>query len=72
MKKIDGSIDIWQGETQRTVYNNYLKISKNFPNIIGQLEDYSNFLKKTVVNYKTGEESINNDISNNGEDLNVN
>ena len=72
VKKIDGTTNIWQSETQRTVHNKYLTISKKFPEIKTQLENYSKFLKKTIVNYKTGEESINNDISINSKDLNVN
>jgi len=72
MNKISGNEDTWQGEAQQSVYRSYLTISKNFPEIIEQLENYNKFLKTTVTNYKKGEESINSDILENKENLNVN
>ena len=72
MSKINGNEDTWQGEAQESVYKNYLTISKNFPNIVEQLENYSKFLKTTVTNYKTGEHSIDSDIIENKENLEVN
>lgn len=72
MHMIDGSSNTWCSVAQESVYNNYRTISDDFPVIISQLKNYNNFLKKTVENYKIGEEHINNDINNNEKDLNVN
>ena len=72
IKKIDGSQNTWKGDTQKSVYSSYLKVSNKFPSIIEQLNNYSAFLKQTVSNYKLGDQSIDTDISDNEESLKVN
>jgi len=72
LKDFDGSNEVWQGDVQSAVYQNYDAISKNFPSIVEQLNDYNIFLRKTVNNYKKEEKNIDTSIDNNKENLDVN
>lgn len=72
MNKIDGSYDTWKGNSQAAVYKSYLTIANKFPVIINRLREYSQFLKDTVTNYNTMEKSIENEIDNKEESLDIN
>jgi len=72
MHLIDGTSDTWRSNAQASVYRNYRTISDNFPAMVGQLNGYVLFLKKTIDNYKRGESTINNSIENNQNNLKIN
>ncbi len=71
-KKIDGTGDMWKGDTQRAVYNYYKEVSGQFPDNIERLESLSTYLKNTLENYINGEHSINSDVDTNSDNLNIN
>lgn len=72
MKKFDGSEKIWKGKTQEILYSGYMKVSKEYPAIIEQLNVYNKFLHTTIDDYKKTEKRIDSDINRNSEDLDVN
>lgn len=73
MKLIDGTTDIWKGRTQDTLYNEYYKDIKNaFPNRIQKIQDFKEFLTKTLENYINEDKSLNKDIENSDENLKIN
>lgn len=72
MMVLDGADDIWKGKVQSSLYKHYLEIAANFPIVVEQLTAYSTFLKNSVENYKNTESSINTDVDNNQDDLNIN
>lgn len=72
LKLLDGTSDIWNSDSQRAIYDYYLKVSKEFPDIVLKFQDYSKFLNKTLENYVSFEKSVDSDVVENGEDLNIN
>ena len=72
LKVIDGSTNIWSGDTQKSAYDNYLNISKDFPNTINQVKSLKIFLQTTLDNYLNSDKSLNEDIENNKEELDIN
>ena len=71
MKKIDKT-DIWTGEVQDKVYSKYLELSNCYNPVIESLKTYIKFLENTLNSYMNAELTINKDIEDNLEDLNVN
>ena len=71
MTKIDNT-DIWTGEVQEKVYSKYMELSKCHNPIVESLNTYIKFLENTVNSYKQAEETINNNINENIDNLNVN
>lgn len=71
LKEIDGSTETWSGNTQKVAYDNYLSISKQFPESINQMKSLRDFMKTALDNYVESDKSINKDINNNQEDLTV-
>lgn len=72
LKVIDGSSDVWSGNTQKDAYNNYLNISKGFQNTLNQVKSLKIFLQTTLDNYLNSDESLNEDIEKNKDELDVN
>ena len=48
---IDGTNDIWSGKTQKTAYDYYVSIQKDFEKSIENVTNIKDFLKKTLDNY---------------------
>ena len=71
LKVIDGSSDIWSGNTQKNAYDNYLNISKGFQNTLNQVKSLKIFLQTTLDNYLNSDKSLNENIENNKEKLDV-
>ena len=72
LKTFDGNNDVWQGKVQEALYENYCDVSKRFPDIVEQLNNYNVFLRNTVDNYKKEEEHIDTSIDINKENLDIN
>lgn len=72
IKNTVDSKDIWDGEVQKKAYDKYLNLSNGFSNSINQMESLKIFLQNTLDNYINGDNSINNDIEKNSEDLSIN
>jgi uncharacterized protein YlxW (UPF0749 family) len=71
MKKIDKT-DIWTGEVQEKVYSKYLELSNCYNPVLESLSTYVKFLENTINSYKNAEYTINRNIEDNIETLNVN
>lgn len=71
MATLDGTNKIWQGRAQELVYKNYSSIANKFPGIKEKLEDYVEFLSTTLDYYKQEENSLENSVNNNADDLNI-
>ena len=72
MKNFDGTSDVWRGKTQDALYKSYQTISKEFPIIIEQLDNYNKFLRTTIENYISAENNIDDSIDASSDDLDVN
>ena len=72
MVQITGKNEIWTSETALLMHDDYVEIEKEFEKINTQLATYLEFLKKTLEDYKTEEESINRLIEDNASYLDVN
>lgn len=71
-KLIDGSTDIWKGRTQESVYESYNSIAESFPRITSQMDHYLSFVKKSIDDYVITEDSIENSINSEYQDLSIN
>ena len=72
LKQLDGTNEVWSSDSQKTLYEYYLEVSKEFPNIVLKFRDYSKFLNNTLSNYVNLEKSIDSDVVENEENLNIN
>ena len=68
---IDGT-DNYRGSCQEVISGKYKDVRKNYESIQETLINYVKFLKITLQNYKNYENSLNETIDNNLENLNVN
>lgn len=71
MKKIDKT-DTWTGEVQEKVYSKYLSLSDCYDPVIESLGTYIKFLENTLNSYISTEMTINKNIENNIDELDVN
>ena len=71
MKKIDKT-DTWSGEVQEKVYAKYQELSNCYNPVVESLSTYVKFLENTINSYKASENTINNSIEENLDNLNVN
>lgn len=70
---LDGTHDIWQGEAQKTLYEEYYPDIKNmFPDRVRKIQDIRDFLVNVLENYKNGDKTISKDIEKNEENLDIN
>lgn len=72
MQTIDGSTETWQGKSQENTYEYYKVIKNDFPGVIKQLQNYRDFLKQTIENFKARDKDISKSADNSSENLNVN
>ncbi len=72
VKDIDGSSEIWSGETQKKAYDNYLEYSKDFTNSINNIKSLKIFLENTLNNYLNSDKKINDSIDKNEDNLDIN
>ena len=68
---IDGT-DNYRGKCQRVISDKYSEVQKNYLPIQEALRNYVKYLKITLLNYEKFEESIDETINDNLENLNVN
>lgn len=68
---IDGT-DNYRGKCQRVISEKYNDVKKNYVPIQEALTNYVKFLKITLLNYEKFEETMDETINNNLENLNVN
>ena len=71
MKKINKT-EVWTSITQEELCNKYNELSKQYEGIKLSLENYINFMKNTLNNYKEAEKSLNNSLNQNTDNLDVN
>lgn len=64
--------EIWSGNTNEAMYNRFIEFEKFFPKMNVSLANFTKFLRITNENYLNAENTINNDIDKNIENLNVN
>ena len=63
---------IWQGDLQEAVTAKYNELSNNYETIILSLNQFKNFMEKTIEEYKKLETSIDKDITDNISNLDFN
>ncbi len=71
MNKIIHGDNIWIGKTATVVEEKYTKLYNKFPKIINQLNNYNDFLKYTIENYKMLDCRIKENINNNDDNLDI-
>ena len=69
---INGSSDTWKSESQKTTYEYYEKIQKDFSTSVENIKNHKEFLAKTLENYTNSIVSGTKNIENNGDSLNIN
>ncbi len=63
---------IWSGPTQEKIYDKYQQFQKNFSPIEDALKVYIDFLKKTLDDYNKLEDTLNKNLEELTEELDVN
>ena len=71
-KKLDGNDDMWKGKAQKALYDYYESVARDFPDTVERIKSFSTYLKNTLDNYVAGENSINKDVDESKENLDVN
>ncbi len=71
LDSIDGSSTTWKGKSASAFVNLYQNVEKDFSTSVEELENYNLFLTNTIDNYERIENSINEDIDNNEENLKI-
>ena len=71
MKDIDGSSDVWNGESQNAACKCYVTIANDFPKTIEQLKALRVFLENALNSYLVGDSVLNKSIDNNEAGLDV-
>ena len=71
MDKINGT-EIWNSDTQKIITTKYNKLKPEYDKIIESLNNYVSFMNNTINSYKKLEDTINNSIDTNIDNLNVN
>lgn len=64
--------DVYSGDCQRAISNKYKETRKNYVKIEEAIANYIKFLKITLENYKSLEQTINKNMENNSDNLDVN
>lgn len=64
--------DVWTSPAEREFYSKYKELSSNYNEIINGINSYINFLRNALSNYKTLENTTNQDIDSNSTTLDVN
>ena len=64
--------NIWQGDLHEILINKYTELSTNYETIINSLNGIENFMRNTLEEYKLLENSLNNDLSYNANNLDFN
>ena len=72
MVELDGNHEVWQSDTQKTVYDYYIEIKEDFPKSVQNFKDYRDFLKNTLANYSNSIKSNLKDVDDNGDNFNIN
>lgn len=72
MSKIDGYNEIWNSDTQRTVYDDYKGIEKRFSDINEKFASFSEFLKDVLDKHYDEEKTQKAFIAKNESNLDIN
>ena len=72
MSVLGGSNEIWKSDTQKTVYEYYQEIQKDFKTSVENLNKCKEFLIKTIENYEGSISSNEKNADDNGDSLNIN
>ena len=72
MSVLDGTNEIWKSDTQKTVYEYYKEIEKDFKTSVENLNKCNEFLMKTIENYEGSISSNEKNADDNGDSLNIN
>lgn len=70
--KIDGKNEIWNSDTQKTVYSGYCDVAKKYEGIIVKLTAFSEYLKKVLSDHRKEEKLRNKTLDENESNMNVN
>jgi len=70
--KIDGQNEIWNSDTQKSVYSGYHNIERKYDGIIVKLTAFSEHLKKVLRDHREEEKLRNTTLENNESNMNVN
>ena len=62
----------WSGPTQEKIYDKYVQFQRNFSPIEDALQIYIDFLKKTLDDYTRMEDTLNRNLDELSDELNVN
>ena len=71
LNSIDGTNNLWKGKGATAFVNLYQSVVKDFSPTIEELEKYNLFLASTIENYEKIENSLNEDIEKNSENLKI-
>jgi len=73
MKNIDGGENsCWKGKAQESVYQSYKTIFPSLEIMLEGFQEKNIYLRKTIKNYRLGEQKIDSEIERNQNDLKVN
>ena len=72
LNELFNNSEAWRGNSRDAANEKYQELSSMYPSICASLENYISFLVDTSNNFKEFEESVNNNLENNTDTLNVN
>jgi uncharacterized protein YukE len=70
-KNLDGTSENWVGNEQRVFWNKYQEMYRQYPKNLEKLNEFYDFLCKTISDYEERDRSISNDIDVNADKLDV-
>lgn len=72
MSVLDGSNDIWKSNAQKTTYEYYDSIEKEFAKSIENIKTLKDFLKTTLDNYMDSIKTNKKNVENNEDNISIN